>query len=190
MTALRFRDKLFVVVVVPAALLSAYVYFWRAPYAAKVKTDTESCAKLMTPENFAAEKQKCAAEKQKREKLVADSAAELDRENKTPTPEAKIAAAAGDTVAARERAVFEVFRDAGLRIVSSEVCGDGGGARGGGVLRATAYRPSPRARRYRLEGSYSAVKKALELIVERKCAVIPERLEMNGGENWTVFLWF
>lgn len=183
MTALRLRDKIFVTVVVPAALLGSYVYFWRIPHMEKVKKESESCAKLITPENYA-------AEKQKREKLVADSAAELANEKKTPVPEAKITASAGDSIAARERVVLEVFRDSGLRIISSELCGEGGGSRGGGVLRATGYRPSPRARRYKLEGSYAAMRRALGLIVERKCAVIPERLEMYEGDTWSLFLWF
>ena len=185
MTALRIRDKLFVVLVIPAALLGAYIYYWRIPHAEKVKTASEACAKLITPEKHAEEKAKL-------QKLVADTAAELEAEKKMNVPESKIAAGAGDTVAAREQAVLDVFRDAGLRVVSSEINNaEDGGARGGAVLRATALRPSPRGRRYSLEGSYSAVRRALELITERKCAVIAERLEMEGGEGekWSLLLW-
>lgn len=184
MTALRLRDKLFVVIVVPAALLGSYVYFWRIPHQEKLKTANEALAKLMTPENHAAERQKL-------EKLVADTTAEFEAENKLTVPETKIAANAGDTVAARERAVLDILREAGLRVVSTEIDNsEGGGARGGGVLRATALRPSPRGRRYRLEGSYAAVSQALALLTERKCAVIAERLEMTKGESWTLLLWF
>lgn len=183
MTALRIRDKLFVVLVIPAALLGAYIYYWRIPHAEKVKTASEACAKLITPEKHAEEKAKL-------QKLVSDTAAELEAEKKTNVPESRIAAGAGDTVAAREQAVLDVFRDAGLRVVSSEINNaEDGGARGGAVLRATALRPSPRGRRYSLEGSYSAVRRALELITERKCAVIAERLEMEGGEKWSLLLW-
>ena len=114
MTALRLRDKLFVVVVIPAALLGSYVYYWRIPHAEKVKTASEACAKLITPEKHAEEKAKL-------QKLVADTAAELEAEKKTNVPESKIAAGAGDTVAAREQAVLDVFRDAGIRVVSSEI---------------------------------------------------------------------
>lgn len=183
MTALRLRDKLFVVVVIPAALLCAYAYYWRIPHAEKVKASREACAKLITPERHAAEKKKL-------QKLLADTAAELEAEKKASMPESNIAANAGDTIAAREQAVLDVFRDAGLRVVSSEMCNtEDVNARGGVVLRATALRPSPRGRLYRLEGGYSDMRRALGLVTERKCAVIAEWLEMEGGEKWTLLLW-
>ena len=183
MTALRIKDKLFVVVVVPAVILGLYIYYWRIPHAERVKAASEACAKLITPEMYAAERAKL-------KKLVADTAAELEAEKKTNVPESKIAAGAGDTIAAREQAVLDVFRDAGLRVVSSEINNaEDGGARGGAVLRATEMRPSPRGRLYRLEGTYSEVLRALGLITERKCAVIAERLEMEGGEKWSLLLW-
>ena len=187
MTPLRTKDRLFLAVAVPAALIAAYAYFWRAPHAKKVRAYGERCAALVDPEDFPAEKRKL-------EKRVAESAAELEAERGAPAPESAMKGSPDDAPAARERIVLDVFREAGLRVVSSEAgerTREGGASapRGGEVLKATALRPEPRARRYRLEGGYAAVRRALCALAERKCAVIPETLEMEGGDRWTVLLW-
>jgi len=188
MTPLRDKDRLFLAVAVPAAILAAYFFLWRAPHSAKVRSYREKCEALVHPDDFPAEKRKL-------EKRLADSAAELEEEKNTPPPESTMKGAAQDNIAIRERAVLEVLREAGLQVVSSDVVepGAAGGnaqpQRGGDVLRATALRPNPRMRRYRLGGGYAAMRRALEIMAERKCAVIPERLEMDGGDGWTLLLW-
>ena len=181
MTPLRTRDRVFIVFVVPVAILAAYVYYWRIPHAAKVKEDREKCEKLIKREVYAEEKAKL-------DKRLAETAAELEKEKATPPPAAAIDAAAGDGVAKRERTVLDIFREAGLRVVSTAAASVTP-QRGGDVLRGTALRPDPRMRRYQLEGSYASLLRALSLFTERKSAVLVERVETSGGENWTVILW-
>ena len=113
MTPLRTKDRLFLAVAVPAALIAAYAYFWRAPHAKKVRAYGERCAALVDPEDFPAEKRKL-------EKRVAESAAELEAERGAPAPESAMKGSPDDAPAARERIVLDVFREAGLRVVSSE----------------------------------------------------------------------
>ena len=193
MTPLREKDRLFLVVAVPIAVLAAYVVLWRVPHAKKVESYRQRCAALVDPEDFQTEKARL-------QKRVEESAAELEEERKSPPPESTMKGSSSDTVAVRERAVLEVFREAGLRVVSSEAgrAGppDGGGSpassapsRGESVLKATALRPEPRSRRYVLDGGYAAVMRALAMLADRKCAVIPERLAMGDGERWTLFVW-
>ncbi len=192
MTAVRTKDKLFLIVVVPAVLAAAYAYFWRMDAAKRIERLETRRDSLVSEEDFPFEK--AAAERR-----LASAREELERERATPPAELGVRARADATPAERERDVLRVFGECGLGIVRSNVEGtveelqssSPASVAGGVALRETGFRPEPVLRRYVLDGSYPAVKRALDRFASEKLAVVPARVEMRDAERerWTLALW-
>ena len=187
MTEIRTKDKLFLAVVVPAALLAAYWYGWRASAGRQVAELQGRQAQLVTAEDFPAEKRRADRE-------LAEAKAELEAERKIPQPQVAVAADAGASEAERERQVLQVFREAGLTVVASEAPRGGavaGSGKAGELLKATGVRPLPGHRAYTADGRYPDVVKALRAFAEKKMAVIPDCVQMRaaGRNRWTLEVW-
>lgn len=187
MTKMRTKDLIFLVVVVPAALVSAYWYCWRASAGRRIAELQGRQAQLVTAEDFPSEKRRADRE-------LAEARAELEAEKKVPQPQVAVVAEAGESEAERERRAIEVFREAGLTVVASEAPkGDAaaGAGRAGGLLKATGTRPFPSRRAYTVDGRYPDVVKALRAFAERKMAVIPDcvRMRATGRNRWTLEVW-
>jgi len=182
----RAKDKVFLAVVVPLAAVAAYAFLWRADAARRLDSLVGRNAALVAPGDFPMEMRRA-------ERRLADSAAELESERAVPAPAAKMSADAGATPAERESSVLNAFREAGLVVVRSETpepqpeggAGDAvSEAVGPGGWRATC-------RRYTLDGTYPAVKRALDAFAARKMAVVVDKAEMreSGRGRWTLEAW-
>lgn len=181
MDAIRTKDKLFLAVVVPAALVAAYVFFWRTDTARRVAALRDEDAALVTVEDFSAERQRAQG-------ALATAREELSVEGNRPLPALRVKAQAADGVATRERAVLEVFRHAGLTVARSDGA-ENADAATREVLARTGARPEPVCRRYAIVGSYPQVCAALRSFAEREMAVLPECVEMSAPRQWTLILW-
>ena len=190
MTEIRTKDKLFLAVVVPVALLAAYWYGWRASAGRQLADLQGREAQLVTAEDFPIEKRRADHD-------LAEAKAELDAEKKVPPQAgaaALVAADAGTSEAERERQILLLLREAGLTVVGSEKPkGDTAAhaCKAGELLKATGVRPVPIHRAYTLDGRYPDVVKALKALAERKMAAIPDCVQMRatGRNRWTLEVW-
>ena len=186
MTEIRTKDKLFLAVVVPVALLAAYWYGWRASAGRQLADLQGREAQLVTAEDFPIEKRRADHE-------LAEAKAELDAEKKVPPPQVAVVADAGTSEAERERQILLLLREAGLTVVGSETPKGAAAHAGkaGELLKATGVRPVPIHRAYTLDGRYPDVVKALKTLAERKMAAIPDCVQMRaaGRNRWTLEVW-
>ena len=189
MTEIRVKDKLFLAVAVPLALLAAYWYLWRADAGRQMDELSRRHETLVEEEDFPMEKRRA-------DKALAEAKAELEAERKKPMPQTKVKADAQARAAERERAVLQVFRESGLTVVGSAAT-DGQRrdrvqtGKAGELLKATGARPEPLHRSYTIDGRYPDVVKALGTISDREMAVIPDGVVMRAEERnrWTVEVW-
>ena len=190
MTEIRTKDKLFLAVVVPVAVIAAYWYGWRASASRRLAELETSHAQLVAVEDFPMEKRRA-------ERELAEANAELEAEKKISPPQTKVSADAQASAAERERQVLQLLREAGLTVVGSTESKDGASssgprtARGGELLKATGLRNVPVHRAYTVDGRYPDVVKALKAIDDRKMAAIPDRVLMraSGRNRWTLEIW-
>lgn len=187
MTEIRTKDKLFLAVVVPVALLAAYWYGWRASAGRQLAELQGRETQLVTAEDFPTEKRRADHE-------LAEAKAELDTEKKVPPPQVAVMADAGTSEAERERQILLLLRESGLTVVGSEKPkGDTAAhaCKAGELLKATGVRPVPIHRAYTLDGRYPDVVKALKALAERKMAAIPDCVQMRatGRNRWTLEVW-
>lgn len=184
MIEIRKRDRIFVAVVLPLALLGGYLHFVRQPLAKARESLAAERARLPDPDMFPTERRALADR-------VAAAERRVEAERKTTPPEPAVFGTAGESEAVRQQAVFDALHAKGVRIVSSEaaeaegVCAD--------VLRATGIRPTPVARRLRLEAGYAEMLAALEEIGSRRLAAIPAKWSMTPSGatcRWELTLWF
>lgn len=177
------RDRIFVAVVLPLALLGTFVYFVRQPLARERAALAAERAQLPDPDMFPAAR-----------RALEDRLAEAERERKAvlaeKQPESAVRGEAGETEAARVEAVFGVLHAKDVRIVKAEPVEATG--RAVDVLRGTGLRPAPAARRLVLEADYAAVLEALRECEARRLAVVPGAFGLEPAETscrWEVTLW-
>ena len=189
MTEIRTKDKLFLAGIVPAALLAAYWYVWRADAGRRMATLEGRRSALVTEEDFPMEKLQA-------EREFTAAMAELEAEKKIPMPQATMKADPQDHAASRERQTLQAFRDAGLTVAGSKNVGadgqnDAQARKAGELLKATGSRPFPIRRSYTIDGRYPDIVKALRYFSERKMAVIPDKVQMRPDDRnrWTVEVW-
>lgn len=201
MIEIRTKDKLFLAVVVPIAVVACYWFGWRTDAARRIDGLERRHAALVAEDDFEFEMTKA------RRELVA-SEADLAAERKIPVPEAKVKARRESVAAERERAVLGVLHGAGLFVSAAsgaqteqsvpfddeEDLSVAVGARpfvGGDILKATGVCPEPVLRTYVVEGRYPQVVKALETFAARQMAVIPEKVNLSeaGRGRWKLSLW-
>jgi len=181
MDAIRTKDKLFLLVVAPLALAAAYVFLWRGDAVRRVDACRGELAELVSAEDFPDARAQA-------ERRLAQALEELSAEKKVAMPAAQVTAEVGDSVAARERAVRSVFRQAGL-VVTRSAHAEPKAPAAGDALRRTGVRPDPVCRLYVIDGGYAPLCTALRTFGIRKMAVIPDRVEMARPGHWTVALW-
>lgn len=190
MTEIRTKDKLFLAVVVPVAVIAAYWYGWRTSASKRLAELETRHEQLVAAKDFPMEKRRA-------ERELVEANAELEAERKVPPPQTKVNADAQTSAAERERQVLQLLREAGLTVVGSTASKDGAGAsgpnaaKGGELLKATGLRNAPVHRAYTVDGRYPDVVKALKAIDERKMAAIPDRVQMraSGRNRWTLEIW-
>ena len=189
MTEIRVKDKLFLAVVIPMALLAAYWYGWRAEAGRRLDNLAHRHATLVDEADFPMEKRRA-------DQALAEAQAELDAERKIPMPQSKVKADAQAHAAERERIVLQVFREAGLTVVGSAAASgqrsdSSQTGHAGELLRGTGTRPAPLRRAYTIDGRYPDVVRALETFAAREMAVIPDGVTMRaeGRNRWTVEVW-
>jgi len=190
MTEIRAKDKIFLAVVVPAALLAAYWYGWRDGAGRLAAELEDRRGRLVAEEDFPREKRLA-------ERELAEATAELKAEQDIPMPQTAVKADPKAPPAERERIVIQVLRESGLAVVGSAAAKTGNrsddvrASRGGELLKATGARPSPIRRAYTVDGLYPDVAKALRRFVDEKTAVIPDSVQMraSGKNRWTMEIW-
>ena len=191
MTEMRTKDRLFLAVVVPLALLAAYWYGWRAAAGRQIAELGHRQESLVAEGDFQQERLRA-------DRQLAEARAELETERKIPPPQATMKADAEASAAMREFLALQVLREAGLRVVGStesrdvrRFADDASVGRAGELLRATGVRPDPIRRSYTVDGRYPDVVKALKTFAERQMAVIPDCVLMRdaGRSRWTLEVW-
>ena len=187
MTPIRTKDKLFLAVAVPLAAVAAYVYFWRI--------DAEKRAGELEAEHAAlVEVDDYPMEKLRAENRLAQAQIELEQEKAAPRPVSKMHAEQDATLADRQSAVLDIFREHGLVVLRAEILeADKAGMCPDAIWRASCWRRGCTARlhRYTLDGAYPAVKRALDAFASGQMAVIVERVGMKPGASgrWTLEVW-
>ena len=186
---IRAKDKLFLLTIVPLAAVAAYFWLWRFDTARRISSLEQRRGQLVEKADYPVEKKRA-------ERALAQAQAELERERAAEPPRLKVKGERGESAAERERAVLEVFREAGLTMRRSAApdASAGGDAASAGVavnaLRRSGLRPAPMTRRYVLDGRYPQLVKALAIFAEREMAVVVTTMEMSGGDvpRWTLEL--
>ena len=178
---IRTKDKIFLAVFLPLAIIGAYVHFWRMDAAKSLAALEASHAQLVAVEDFP-------LEERIRKARLAEAEQQLENERAIPPADAKVVADAAASVAVREREIMKVFSDAGLAVVRCDAVADKGDDSSAAALSATGLRPSPICRRYTLDGTYPAVKRALDVFCRDRMAVIPDSLAMrpSGFARWSL----
>ncbi len=200
MTEIRTKDKLFLAVVVPLAVVAIYWYGWRADAGRRLDGLEHRHATLVTEEDFPFEMATA-------RRNLAATEAELAAERKTPPPEAKVKARRESVAAERERTVLNVLNGAGLFVAAVRNAQTEQDRRfdevaafpveiarafvGGTTLAATGVCPNPVLRTYVVEGRYPQVVKALETFATRQMAVVPEQVNLLDSTRgrWLLSLW-
>jgi len=181
MTALRLKDKLFLAVVMPIALIAAYHSLWRKDAVARIDELERTRQTLVEEDAFDAALARAKAE-------LKSAQDELAAEQSMPPPATRVKAKADETLAMREKAVLDILRSAKLVVTKGETSAP---APDGEILKSTGTRPEPQLRTYVVSGRYPDVVRALALFAEREMAVVPEAVEMRaaGRDRWTISLW-
>ena len=142
---IRTKDKIFLAVFLPVAIIFAYVHFWRVDAARSLAALEATHERLVAVDDFPLSKRICEAK-------IAEAEKELeDEKNIAPTAPHVVADAAA-TIAVREREAMKVFRESGLVVLRSEAIDSrDGGIDAAAALRATGVCAEPVRRRYTLD---------------------------------------
>lgn len=178
---IRTKDKIFLAVFLPVAIIGAYAYLWRMDAAKSIASLADSHANLVAVEDFP-------MEERIRKARLSEAEQELELERALPLAEQKVVADAAASVAMREREVMKVFADAGLAVMRCDATSENHADASAAALSATGLCPAPVRRRYTLDGTYPAVKRALDAFCRARMAVIPESLVMrpSGFARWAL----
>lgn len=175
MIEVRAKDRLFVLVVLPLALAGSYLGFVRTGLSERLEKLTMRERELVAEEDFPLEL--------RRAEMRRDEArAELAAEKAMPPPVSRVKSTAGARLAEREAAAIAVLREAGLSVSKMEHV-EGGEVT---ILRSTGLCPDPMVRGFSIDGGYPAVKRALEILVERELALAVQRLAMDENGRWRI----
>ena len=184
MIEVRTKDRIFVAVALPLALLGCYLHFVRGPLATSRTALAAERARLPDPDMFPQERRALSAR-------VDAAARELAAARAEPPPELTVRGRPADSEGVRLQAVFDALQRGGVRVVRAEPVEAAG--RAADVLRATGVRPEPAARRVVLEADYPALVGALLACEAGRLAVVAGALSLASGETtcrWEVTLWF
>lgn len=186
------KDKIFVAVVLPLALIGGYFHFWRMPVMHRLSALEGEYRQLPDPDSFPIEKRNLAARLAEAEEALAAARAEAP-------VEATVEGDAQAVVASRLEQVLSILTTRGVRIVrveapaENESSGEGNSdSRGASTLAATGLRPSPDVRKFVVEADYPAFVATLEEFARRKMPVVSERISLTVGERtsqWEMTLW-
>ena len=164
MTEIRTKDKIFLAIVVPAAVAALYWFGWREGEWRKIDALRQRQSALVSQEDFDDEMARA-------NRQVRAAREELAAERNVAAPASKVKGNAGESEAERGRAVVETLRAAGLKIVRSEV--SDGAQSVLDALKRTAVRPNPTVRRWTVDGAYPALMSALDGFVSGELALVP-----------------
>lgn len=187
MTAIRTKDKIFLAVVVPLAIVGAYVFGLAMPAQKRIAALREQHRVLPDVDMFPTEKRTL-------QRKVAETEKELAAEKAVKPPEMSVKGDPAAMVAVRQDAVLAMLTAAGVQVVKVQpVATDGeGGARGRAVLAATERCPAPEARVFTVEADYASLVAALKAFADRQAPVVPESISLRvGGRTcrWEMTLW-
>lgn len=184
MIEIRAKDRIFVALVLPLALLGCHWFLVRQPLVKERAALLSTRAGLPDPDMFPSERRLLQGRLAEAEKDLAAARAEKP-------PEVQVRGTKDDSEILRLQAVVDVFRTAGARLVKSEPVDPAGTC--ADVLRATGVRPEPAARRLLLDAAYPAFVEALGRFEKERLAVVPAAWSMVPGETlcrWEVTLWY
>jgi len=187
MMEIRTKDKVFLAVVVPLALIAAYVGLVAMPTGKRIAVLREQHRTLPDVDMFPAEKRTL-------ERKAAEVEQELAAERAVKPSELSVKGDPAATVAARQDAALAKFTAAGVRVLKVQPLAEGenSDARGRSVLAATGRCPAPEARVFTVEADYSAFAAALAAFAKDQVAVVPESISLRAGGRtcrWEVTLW-
>lgn len=181
MIEVRTKDRLFLAIALPAAIVGAYLYFWRADAVKRIESAEKTSSAMISAEDYDFEKAKAL-------KSLASAKEELEAEKTAPRPESRVKGEKDAPPAKRESAVLGMFAKEGLGVLRSEEV-----SREANFRREALKAAGVEAvlRRFTLDGSYPAVRRALDAIASEELAAIPEAVEMreSGRARWTISIW-
>lgn len=177
------RDRIFLMVAVPAAAVAAYVFLWALPVGERILALEARESSLVAAEEYPAIRAVLESSLQKAEKA-------LEEEKSLPPPDAGVAGDASLGDAARQRSLFASLAARRLRVLRSKP-DSADGAFAGEALKATGAVAEPMRLRLLIEGSYPDLLSALESFSAEKSAVIPESVGFATGSRnrWEVSVW-
>lgn len=175
MIEVRVKDRLFVLVMLPLALAGLYLGFVRTGLSERLEKLTMRERELVTEEDFPLELRRAEMRRD-------EACAELAAAKAMPPPVSRVKATAGASLAEREAAAIAVLRETGLSVAKMERVEGGDVA----ILQLTGFCPNPVVRGFSIDGGYPAVKRALEILVERELALAVQRLAMDEDGRWRI----
>ena len=180
---IRTKDKLFLLIAAPLALAGLYFYVYRTDAAKELDALSRREASLVTVEDFPFEKDRAVL-------MRKNAAAELEAEKNVPPVEAQVKSVKGLSAAERERAVIGIIKNAGLRLVKSELVE--GATSSAAALKASSAMEAPSVRRYTVSGTYPALLGALRQFETGKDAVIVSSVTLADSlrNRWTFIINF
>lgn len=185
---IRAKDILFITVAGPGALVAAYLWLWRPPLVASTVELAGRSTSLVAVEDYEMNKRHAHAR-------LNEAREALEAARNVPQAQTKVAAPKDLAQAARERAALNILRSARLDVIrsaSGHERSTSAAAHLDGEHAPDAQRAlhealpelDPIRRRWTLDGSYPALKRALNAFATSLEPVIPERLEMTGQGSW------
>lgn len=188
MIEVRTKDRIFIALVLPAALFWAHFHYVRTPAAKTRDALSAEYARLPDPMVFPIERRNLAAR-------VAETEAALAAERARRPVESAVRGDPRTALAQRQDAVFSAFSGNGVRIVSAdaeESEADAALSTAGTLLRDTGTRPNPAVRRFSATAGYSAFAAALGALCVDKAPVVPMGVTMTVDGRicrWEFSLW-
>lgn len=183
------KDKVFIALVLPAALLWAFLHYVRTPAVKARDALAAEHGRLPDPMTFPIERRGL-------QERVAEAERALAAERALPPVETAVRGNPEATLAERQNAVFSVFSGNGVRIDSVDAAEaqepDAAPASAGTALRAAGTRPEPAMRRFSATAGYSAFAAALGEFCADKSPVVPVCVSMTSDDGlckWEFSLW-
>ena len=183
MTQIRTKDKIFLAVAVPLALIGAYVWLVAMPAGKHIAALSAEHRALPDVEMFPTQKRRLEANIQAAEKEL--------KEERTLTAAARRDDPAPKDAAARQAALIAKFTTAGAKVIRVENAKNTTDAAGAKALAALGY--SPEARGFTIEARYPEFVAAMTAVsTEKTSMAVAESVSLQSDKRtcrWEMIWW-
>lgn len=180
------KDKVFIIVAVPVAIIAAYWYFIRKPLTKELSRLKEQDSVLLGAGHYEAEgimlRKELTASRETLEKKSASAEAKVEKS-------AKEASSPAD----RLERVMKIFAAHNITMLGSEPATEAGSAKAMEMVRAAYGIEAPVLRRFSVEGAYQDIVNAMRAFADAASETLIESVAMSSRKNgcsWEIAIWF